>query len=100
MICGNALPDMAHGAIHICSGRVSAASTTIIGVYKKRIRNMAAFALQLCTIIQFLAGMVALSAVTHRARLRAIDMNGLGILMAQAAGRPVKGHIGYVGPLI
>jgi hypothetical protein len=61
---------------------------------------MAAFALQLSTVIQFQAGMITLSAVAHCARLRAINMNGLGILMTQAAGRPVKRHIGNIRPLV
>ena len=61
---------------------------------------MAAFAFGFNTVIQFQAGMVALSAVTDIAWLRAIGMNGLSILMAQTAGQPVKRHIGYVSPLI
>jgi hypothetical protein len=57
---------------------------------------MAAFAGCFSTVIQFQAGMIALSAVAHRAGFRAIDMNGLSTLMAQATGRPIRSHVGYI----
>jgi hypothetical protein len=34
--------------------------------------------------------------MAHIAWLRAIDMEGLGICMTQAAGQPIQGHVGYI----
>jgi hypothetical protein len=34
--------------------------------------------------------------MANNARFRTIEMEGLGIRMAQAAGGPIQGHVGYI----
>ena len=52
------LPDMAEGAIHICTGLMCAHTASVVGLYGKYGLGMAAFTLGLRTVIQLQAGMV------------------------------------------
>lgn len=54
-----ALPDMAHGAVHVCGWRMCAHTAAIIGVDRECALDMTALALELGTVIQLQAGMVA-----------------------------------------
>lgn len=87
---------MTDGAIDIGFPGMQTTTATIVRVdWEDRLR-MAALAHGFRAIIQLKTGMVAGPGMADDTGFRTTLMDGLGIHMAQTAGYPVKGHIGYI----
>ena len=100
VIGGYTLLDMAHGAVHVCCRGMSTCAASVIGVDGECILDVTALALGLGAVIQLQTGVIPGAAVADRAGFRTVHMNGLCISMAQAAGTPFQGHVGYISPAV
>jgi len=93
---GIAFPDVAHGAVDIGCCRVGAGAAAIVRGDGECGGCMAALALYFCAVVKLQAGVVALAEMADGAGFETICMDGLGACMTQAAGGPVKGHVGDI----
>ena len=71
-----------------------------LGVIVERHIDMAASAFLIRAVIQLRTCMGACPGVAKSAGLRTIGVAGLGIGMAESAGGPLQGHVGYIGHCI
>jgi len=97
MVYRVALPDMAHGAVHVGGGRMNAGAAAIVRIDGEGVQYVAAFALRLGAVVKVQACVVARACMAEGTGLRAIGVQGLGTRMAQPACRPVERHVGHIG---